>query len=230
MGHFIEPAARSNFGDHTMGNFKKILAASSVLAGLAFAGSASAAVPSYPTPGTPNSAVYTFLSVGAGPITAYFVGSDAGDDENVGLFINGVSTGIVGLIDHGTPQGASIVLGTAASAGQVLTFVLYDPPTPPTPINNPTWTSDPTLNSDGLQHVYSVASALGEAYAGSPAGTYVAFEDRTGGDWDYNDDEFLFTGVTNAPEASTWAMMGLGFAGLGLVAFRRSRKTSVSMV
>ena len=86
-----------------------------------------------------------------------------------------------------------------------------------------------------LQHVYSRNVAAGDAYAGSPAGTFVSWEDRgPGGDWDYNDDAFIFTGVapsvltSSAPEASTWAMMLAGFGGLGLAAFCRGRKTSVS--
>ena len=33
----------------------------------------------------------------------------------------------------------------------------------------------------------------------------------------------------NVPEPSTWAMMGLGFAGLGFAAFRRSAKTPAAM-
>ena len=70
------------------------------------------------------------------------------------------------------------------------------------------------MNSDVFQHVYSFTVAAGDAYAGSPAGTFVSWEDRgPGGDWDYNDDTFIFTGVTpsvltsGVPEASTWAMM-----------------------
>jgi hypothetical protein len=38
-------------------------------------------------------------------------------------------------------------------------------------------------------------------------------------------DGVSLTGLTGAaPESGTWAMMGLGFAGLGLVAYRRRRK------
>ena len=33
--------------------------------------------------------------------------------------------------------------------------------------------------------------------------------------------------ITNGvPEPSTWALMGLGFAGIGIAAYRRSRKAS----
>jgi PEP-CTERM motif len=86
----------------------------------------------------------------------------------------------------------------------------------------------PDEDSDAFQHVYSLTVAAGDAYVGSPAGTFVSWEDRgPGGDWDYNDDAFIFTGVTpsvasGVPEPSTWAMMFLGFAGLGYAAFRRS--------
>jgi len=34
------------------------------------------------------------------------------------------------------------------------------------------------------------------------------------------------TGSTGVPEPTTWAMMGLGFAGLGLAGFRASRKSA----
>ena len=143
-----------------------------------------------------------------------------------------MSTGVTGLFNHGSTQGDTVVLGNATAAGQVLTFALYDPPSS---FPTVTWFSDPTMNSDALQHVYSLTVAAGDAYAGSPAGTFVSWEDRgPGGDWDYNDDAFIFTGVTpsvrtsGVPEASTWAMMLAGFGGLGLAAFRRGRKTSVS--
>jgi hypothetical protein len=36
--------------------------------------------------------------------------------------------------------------------------------------------------------------------------------------------------VTPVPEASTWAMLALGFAGLGFAAFRRSRKGGISIL
>jgi hypothetical protein len=34
---------------------------------------------------------------------------------------------------------------------------------------------------------------------------------------------------SGTPEPATWAMMALGFAGLGFVGFRRSRKTAVAI-
>ena len=38
------------------------------------------------------------------------------------------------------------------------------------------------------------------------------------------DDVSLTGGVPGAPEPATWAMMGIGFAGLGVVAYRKRRK------
>ena len=43
------------------------------------------------------------------------------------------------------------------------------------------------------------------------------------------DDDSLTVNVSGVPEASTWAMMVLGFIGLGFAAFRRSYKTMVAI-
>ena len=45
------------------------------------------------------------------------------------------------------------------------------------PATGLTWYSNPALNSDGDNNVYSTSATAGQVYAGSPAGTYVAFED-----------------------------------------------------
>ena len=46
-----------------------------------------------------------------------------------------------------------------------------------------------------------------------------------------NDDQYLFVNVkSTVPEASTWAMMLAGFAGLAFAAFRRTRKTGISAI
>jgi PEP-CTERM motif-containing protein/uncharacterized protein DUF4114 len=125
-----------------------------------------------------------------------------------------------------------INFGTA-NVGDTLTFVMYIPPASGPPLPVPTWFSDATLNSDATQHIYSTMVTAGQAYAGSPAGTYVGWEDlpASTADFDYNDDQYLFVNVNSAvPEASTWAMMLAGFGGLAFAAFRRTRKTDVSAV
>jgi hypothetical protein len=101
--------------------------------------------------------------------------------------------------------------------GDTLTF--FDAVT-----GGPTWSSDPALNIDNANHVYSTAAAAGQAFAGSPAGTFVGFEDIASShtDFDYNDNTFVFN-VSAVPEPSTWAMMILGFFGIGFMAYRKRK-------
>jgi hypothetical protein len=210
---------------------KKALVATALSVGLAFAGGASASVIPYPNAGTINTDVYNFTATANGPIQAFFVGSNAGYEENIGLYINGISTGITGLNNHTSSQGDMVYLGTA-HAGDTLTFVMYMPPASGSPLPPFSWSSDPTQNGDGAQHVYSTVVAAGQAYLGSPAGTYIGWEDlaKSGSDFDYNDDQYVFVNVNTAvPEASTWVMMLAGFGGLAFAGFRRARKTRVSV-
>ena len=179
----------------------------------------------YPTPGTINSEVYSFTAAATGVITAFFAGSDAGHTDTIGMRVNGVPTGIIGLNNHTSAIGDSIVLGNV-NAGDVLTFFLVDANTAST------WFSDANLNVDGkTQHVYSAPydglhPPLG---AGIPAGTYVGFEDLSaaqGGDFDYNDDSFVFTNVatSSTPLPAALPLFATGIGGLVLLARRRNKR------
>jgi hypothetical protein len=75
----------------------------------------------YPTPGVVNSDVYTFMATATGNVTAYFAGASADNTSDLGMLVNGVSTGLFGLNNSNTPVGTSFVLGSVI-AGQVLTF------------------------------------------------------------------------------------------------------------
>ena len=179
----------------------------------------------YPHPGTPNSEIYTFTAAATGVITAFFAGSDAGHTDSIGMLVNGVPTGIVGLNNHTSSLGDSIVLGNV-NVGDVLTFFLVDANTAST------WYSDANLNVDGkTQHAYSAAydglhPPLG---VGIPAGTYIGFEDLSraqGGDFDYNDDSFVFTNVSTGetPLPAALALFATGFGGLVLFALRSKNR------
>ena len=125
----------------------------------------------YPFAGTPNADNYTFTATDTGNITAYFAGSDAGHTDRIGLLVNGNLTGIIGLNNHTSNIGDSIVLGSV-NAGDTLTFFLIDANT------SSTWYSDRSLNTDGnTQHIYSTLYDGVTPPLGVPAGTFVGFED-----------------------------------------------------
>jgi hypothetical protein len=203
-----------------MTNTSRTLAAVAVVSSVCFGNAANAAAIPYPDVGTPIAIPsYNFTASSTGGITAYFYTSDAGDDEQVSMLVNGVPTDIFGLDNHASAVGEAFNLG-AVDAGDKIEFFISDFST------GVNWSSNAADNSDGFNHAYATAYKGG--ISGIPVGTYVGFEDRGGGgDYDYNDDQFVFTNVassvasSSAPEASTWAMMLIGFAGLGYAGYRR---------
>jgi hypothetical protein len=186
----------------------------------------------YPNVGTPNPITYTFTATSTGPITAYFAGSGAGYDNELGLLINGAPTGIIGLDDHTSTVGQSLVLGDA-TAGDTLVFVLQN-----NSLGEDAY-SDPSMNvsydspgeTDGHNHVYSVPyTATSPVFAGIPVGTYVGFEDLPfpGSDFNYFDESFVFTDVSVATHgvpdaASSLALLGMGCGCMGFLRRRLSR-------
>ena len=178
---------------------------------------ASSLIP-YPFAGTPNADNYTFTATDTGNITAYFAGSDAGHTDTIGLLVNVFPTGPIGLRDNHTSNiGDSIVFGSV-NAGDTLTFFLFDENT------SSTWYSDRSPNRDGnTQHVYSTLYDGVTPPLGVPAGTFIGFEDLSlaqGGDFDYNDDSFVFTNVSINLTTSETPLPGavwLFAGGLGLL-------------
>jgi hypothetical protein len=195
----------------------------SVIAGAGFSIAVTATTASasivYPNIGTENPTISRFTAASTGDLIAYFSGSSAGLDQRLGLLVNGISTGITGLDNQTTTVGQSLNLGRV-TMGDTLTFV--DNLT-----GGPAWYSAPALNSDSANHVYSTTAAAGQAFAGSPAGTFVGFEDLASSraDFDYNDHTFVFN-VAAVPEPSTWALMVVGFFGVGCLGYRRRSRST----
>jgi hypothetical protein len=169
------------------------------------------------TAGTNAAQAAHFYAAADGDIIAYFNGSSAGYDEDLGLLINGVDTGIYGLENHSSSYGQSLNFG-AAHAGDELTFFIRVFNT------GDTWYSDQSLNSDGYDHIlHSNWTDDGTI----PAGTLIRFEDLpNNGDANFEDEKFVFTNVRAVegpvPEPASWALMLAGF-GLAGAAMRRQR-------
>jgi hypothetical protein len=181
---------------------------------LAVSGTANATPTAYPNSGTPNPAVYTFTAANTGSIIAYFAGSTASFVNDISMMVNGVATGVYGLPST-SAYGASFNMGSV-TAGDTIVFEMRNI----SPGGIGPWYSDMTLNSDGINHIYS------NLYGGDslvPAGVYVAFEDLPGGgDFNYHDQNFVFTNVnaTGVPEPSSLLLLGFGISS-AMVAFRK---------
>jgi hypothetical protein len=185
----------------------------------------------YPNVGTPNPTTYSFTASTSGDIMAYFAGSTASYDNELGMLVNGVSTGVIGLDNQTSSIGQVLNLGFA-NAGATLVFVLQ---------NNTLGLdaySDPTMNvaydtdgSDGHNHVYSTPYTATSPILGSiPVGTFVAFEDLQfpNSDFNYNDEDFVFTDVSvttqGVPDAaSSLTLLSMGCGVMGLMRRRLSR-------
>ena len=182
----------------------------------------------YPDAGTVNPVEYSFTATSTGDLVAYdFAQSGASFDEQLGLLVNGVDTGINGLDDHNSQEGDPLNFGMV-HAGDVLTFYIN---VETGGQGNFTYYSNTALNNDGLNHVYSALWAGGLPPGGTvalPAGIYLGFEDASPvnngfSDFNYQDEQFVFTdtSVSVVPEPATW--LGL-LTGLGGLATLRANK------
>jgi hypothetical protein len=193
----------------------------------------------YNNVGTENPETYSFTATASGTISAYFYqGSGASYDEQVGLLDNGVQLGTTGLDNHTSSSGDEITFGSV-NAGDALTFFINVNTLGSTSPQFYTLYSDSSLNSDGINHVYSAPYVAGGPYSGGistavPSGTYVGFEDilgPNGPDYNYTDEQFVFTdvSVSSTPLPSTWTMLIAGFVGLGFLARGASKKSAAAI-
>jgi len=191
-----------------------------VVFAFAMAGTAFADAIPYPTSGVQNPVTYTFTATSTGTITAYFAGSTAAYTNDLTMLVNGTLSGLEGLNNHTSAYGQAFNLGSV-NAGDTIVFKLVNL----SPGGIGPWYSDKSMNSDGVNHVYATTFS-GDSFI--PVGTFVSFEDLpNGGDFNYNDEDFVFTNVSarvSTPETGSVMLLAIG---LGMLACGRRKLISL---
>jgi hypothetical protein len=167
------------------------------------------------------------------PVSSVYVFGDARDTSDL---YSGIGTlGQFLFTDHPSPAaGDTVLVSPSPSAGFPIYFSLDNLTSPnifTTGIANPSDPGNP-YHAKSSSNLADFGVSIGPANAAAvPAAVsvlpgsiiYVGFEDRIGGDYDYNDLIFALNSVSNvAPEPATIAVFGIGLMGLGLVRLRKS--------
>ena len=171
----------------------------------------------YPNPGTIAPQVNTYASASGG-IDIYYFGSTASFTDYVEVYDiqTGFNSGEI-LDNHTTVLASETTVGTAAgqiNAGDQLVFYIISP--------EGNLASLASYSSDGVNHAYITPYSGGTLNSASiPSGIFVGLEDEANGesDFNYNDDTFVFTGVSApsigvgtgvTPEPSSFVLLGTG--------------------
>jgi hypothetical protein len=222
---------------------KKLSVLVAMMAGIFATETARADAIPYGSPGTPLITTYNFAASVTGTEYLTVYGTTMADfPDALYVSVNGGAYTYTGIHNNpfsGDSSGktqAGFTYSFSATVGQSITFELV---TSPDTGGANIWYSN-ALGSDGYSHVYSTL------FSGGPlpldpsltvgAGTYIGFEDQnipgvigTPGELNYTDIQVILSTVDPVPELSTWAMMVLGFAGLGFMGYRRSRNRPTAM-